>query len=144
MHMCHINSTSSRMIDEVADAVTRARAYGVRVTTEAYPYGSGSTVLGASFFAPELLGRMGVTPSSIMYLATGERIADADRLRELRATDPGGLAVVHFLDEANDEDLAILERSFLLADTAIATDAMPLVKRGGASRLTSGRSPPSW
>jgi cytosine/adenosine deaminase-related metal-dependent hydrolase len=132
MHMCHVNSTSSRMIDEVAGAISAARDHGVRVTTEAYPYGAGSTVMGAAFFAPEQLSRLGVSPSAITYLATGERIADADRLRELRATDPGGLAVVHFLDEDDEADLALLERSFLLEDTAIATDAMPLVAPGGA------------
>lgn len=35
MHMCHINSTSNRMIDQVAQAVTAARAQGVLVSTEA-------------------------------------------------------------------------------------------------------------
>lgn len=133
MHMCHVNSTSNRMIDEIADAITAARSSGVRVTTEAYPYGAGSTVLGASFLAPEALHRMGIVPSALTYLATGEQIADAERLRELRAADPGGLVVVHFLDEDDDADLAVLERSFLLPDTAIATDAMPLVEPGGAT-----------
>ena len=131
MHMCHVNSTSNRMIDEVAAAVDTARGAGVRVSTEAYPYGAGSTVIGASFLAPEALGRMGLTPSSITYLGTGERVADARRLAELRAGDPGGLAVVHMLDEDDPADLAVLERSFLLPDTAIATDAMPLVAPGG-------------
>jgi len=132
MHMCHVNSTSNRMIDEVADAVTAARAQGVQVTTEAYPYGAGSTVIGAAFLAPEVLHRMGITPRSLTYLATRERISDADRLRELRATDPGGLVVVHFLDEQEPAELAILERSFLLAETAIATDAMAPIEPGGA------------
>lgn len=132
MHMCHVNSTANRMIDEVADAVTAARAQGVRVTTEAYPYGAGSTVMGAAFLAPEVLHRMGIAPRSITYLPTGERVADADRLRELRVTDPGGLVVVHFLDEQEPADLAVLERSFQLADTAIATDAMAPIEPGGA------------
>jgi N-acyl-D-aspartate/D-glutamate deacylase len=131
MHMCHVNSTSNRMIDQVADAIDRARGYGVRVTTEAYPYGAGSTVLGASFFDPDMLACQGMQPQSISYVATGERIADAARLRELRATDPGGLAIVHFFDEDDDADLAMLQRSLLLADTAIASDAMPLVEPGG-------------
>jgi len=131
MHMCHVNSTSNRMIEQVADAIDRARGYGVRVTTEAYPYGAGSTVLGASFFDPDMLARMGLQPQSITYLGTGEQIADAARLRELRAADPGGLAIVHFFDEEDDADLAVLQRSLLLADTAIATDAMPLVQPGG-------------
>jgi len=132
MHMCHVNSTSNRMIDEVAGAVDAARGTGVRVSTEAYPYGAGSTVIGASFLAPELLHRMGVRPQNITYLATGERVADAGRLAELRAKDPSGLAVLHVLDEDDPDDLAVLERSFQLADTVIATDAMPLVEPGGA------------
>ncbi len=131
MHLCHVNSTSNRMIDLVADAIERARGDGVRVSTEAYPYGAGSTVIGAAFLAPELLARSGLRPDSITYLPTGERIRDAARLRELREADPGALAVVHFFDEADEGDLAILERSLLMPDTAIATDAMPAVDRRG-------------
>lgn len=126
MHMCHVNSTSNRMIDQVAAAIERARGYGVRITTEAYPYGSGSTVVGAAFLEPEMLARQGMTPQSLTYLPTGERIADAARLRELRATDPGGLVVVDFFDESDDADMELLQRSLLLPDTAIASDAVPL------------------
>ncbi|MCZ2807684.1 amidohydrolase family protein [Modestobacter sp. VKM Ac-2983] len=132
MHMCHVNSTSTRMIDEVAGAIDTARGRGVRVSTEAYPYGAGATVIGAAFLAPELLHRMGIGPRQLTYLPTGERVADDHRLAELRATDPGGGVVVHFLDEDDPADLAVLERSFTLADTAIATDAMPLVGPRGA------------
>jgi len=141
MHMCHVNSTSSRMIDEVAGAVEAARVTGVRVTTEAYPYGAGATVIGASFLAPEVLHRMGIGPQQLTYLPTGERVADAGRLAELRAADPGGDVVVHFLDEDDPADLAVLERSFTLADTAIATDAMPLVASGAKPLVASGAKP---
>lgn len=131
MHLCHVNSTSNRMIEQVADAIDRARGYGLRVTTEAYPYGAGATVIGAAFLAPEMLPRAGLRPDSLTYLPTGERVRDEARLRELRAEDPGGLTVVHLLDEDDDADLAMLKRSLLLADTAIATDAMPLVDSHG-------------
>lgn len=140
MHMCHINSTSNRMIDQVADAVTTARAQGVRVSTEAYPYGAGSTVVGAAFLAPEVLHRMAITPRSLTYLPTGEQIADAHRLQRLRETDPGGLVVVHFLDEQRPADVTVLDRSFQLADTAIATDAMAPIEPGGA--LAGDQWPP--
>jgi len=51
MHYCHINSTSQRHIDRVLSLVGRAQAAGSRVTTEAYPYGSGMTGIGAAFLA---------------------------------------------------------------------------------------------
>ena len=43
MHYCHIDSTSMRHIDRVLDLVGRAQAAGSRISTEAYPYGSGMT-----------------------------------------------------------------------------------------------------
>ncbi|WP_222195440.1 amidohydrolase family protein [Modestobacter italicus] len=141
MHMCHVNSTSTRMIDEVAGAIDTARRRGVRVSTEAYPYGAGATVIGAAFLAPEVLSRLGIGPQQLTYLPTGERVADAARLAELRAADPGGDVVVHFLDEDDPADLAVLERSFTLPDTAIATDAMPLVASGGMPLVASGGMP---
>ena len=101
MHYCHINSTSGRHIDRVLALVGRCQAEGARVTTEAYPYGSGSTAIGAAFLAPERLLERFRGTTSITYLRTGERIADEARLRELRATDPGGLVIADFLDESD-------------------------------------------
>jgi hypothetical protein len=126
MHLCHVNSTSGRMIDEVAEAVTRARRYGVRVTTEAYPYGAGSTVIGAPFFSPDRFARFGVSTRALTYLPTGERIASLERLAELRERDPEGPVIFESLDLRSDADRQVLLRSLLLDDTAIASDAMPL------------------
>lgn len=131
MHMCHINSTSNRMIDDVSGAIERARGHGLHVTTEAYPYGSASTVVGAAFLAPEQLHRLGMVPKNILCLSTGERVADASRLAELREADPGALILFDWLDESNPADLATLQRSLLFADTAIASDAVPLVGQAG-------------
>ncbi|MEV5540205.1 amidohydrolase family protein [Saccharopolyspora shandongensis] len=131
MHMCHLNSTSNRMIDDIAGAVDRARGYGLQVTTEAYPYGSASTVIGAAFLAPDLLHRLGMVPKNILCLATGERVADAARLAELREADPGALILFDWLDESDPADLTTLQRSLLFADTAIASDAVPLAGQAG-------------
>ncbi len=111
MHYCHINSTSGRHIDRVLALVGRCQAEGAHVTTEAYPYGSGSTAIGAAFLAPERLRERFRGPTSITYLRTGERVADDARLRELRATDPGGLVIIDFFDESEPADAALLRRS---------------------------------
>jgi len=125
MHYCHINSTSGRHIDRVLGLVAQCQSEGGQVTTEAYPYGSGSTAIGAAFLAPERLRERSQTPNAITYLATGERIADEARLRELRATDPGGLVIAEFLDEADPSDRALLRRSLTFPDAVVASDAMP-------------------
>ena len=126
MHYCHVNSTSHRHIDRVLGLVARAQAAGSRVTTEAYPYGSGMTGIGAAFLAPERLGERGLSPSSLTYAPTGERVANAGRLRELRATDPGGLVIIDLLSEADPADRALLMRSLTFPGAVVASDAMPV------------------
>jgi dihydroorotase-like cyclic amidohydrolase len=126
MHYCHINSTSQRHIDRVLALVARAQAAGSRVTTEAYPYGSGMTGIGAAFLAPERLGERGLSPSSLTYAPTGERVASEARLRELRQADPGGLVIIEQLDESSAADRALLMRSLTFPGSVVASDAMPL------------------
>ena len=125
MHYCHINSTSGRHIDRVLDLVARCQAEGSHVTTEAYPYGSGSTAIGAAFLAPERLRERLAGPEAITYLPTGEHIADDARLRELREADPGGLVIAEFLDETDRHDTELLRHSLNFVDTVVASDAMP-------------------
>jgi hypothetical protein len=127
MHYCHVNSTSAKHIDRVLALIDRCRAEGGHITTEAYPYGSGATAIGAAFLAPERLSERQMEPRSLLYLPTGERVADEARLRELRKTDPGGAVIVEFFDESNETDMAILRRALTYPDAVVASDAMPVI-----------------
>ncbi len=127
MHYCHVNSTSGRHIDRVLDLVQRCQRAGGRVTTEAYPYGSGGTAIGAAFLAPERLPERGLTPAAITYLPTGERVADEARLRELRAIDPAGFVLIDLMNEDDPAEFALLRRSLTFEGTVVASDSLPLV-----------------
>ena len=132
MHYCHVNSTSQRHIDRVLGLVGRAQEAGARISTEAYPYGSGMTAIGAAFLAPERLGERGLVPSSLTYAPTGERVASETRLRELRRTNPGGLAIIELLNENDEADRRLLMRSLTFPGAVIASDAMPLTTMLGS------------
>ncbi|HVU72034.1 MAG TPA: amidohydrolase family protein [Mycobacteriales bacterium] len=142
MHHCHVNSTSRRHIDRVLATLARAQAEGSRVTVEAYPYGAGSTGIGAVFLAPERLSAWDMTPSSIVVVATGERIADERRLRELRAEDPSQLVIAEFLDERDPADLLLLESALGFSDVIVASDAMPILMPDGGSESLDWPLPP--
>jgi cytosine/adenosine deaminase-related metal-dependent hydrolase len=132
MHYCHLNSTSLRHVDRVLDVVGRAQAAGSRVTTEAYPYGSGMTGIGAAFLAPDRLPERGLTPSDLTYAPTGELVGTEKRLRQLRAEDPGGLVIIRHLDEDDPADQKIMLRPLVFPDAVVASDAMPLTWSGPA------------
>ena len=126
MHYCHVNSTTLRHADRVLGLVDRAQRAGSRVTTEAYPYGAGMTGIGAAFLAPERLAERGMVPSDLTYAPTGERVAGAARLRELRAADPAGLAIIRHLNDDDPGDRELLLRYLLFPGAVVASDAMPL------------------
>jgi cytosine/adenosine deaminase-related metal-dependent hydrolase len=126
MHHCHVNSTSRRHVDRVLALLQRTRAEGSRVTLEAYPYGAGSTGIGAYFLNPDRLPAWDLQPSNIVIVATGERVADAERLHEIRRSDPGAECIVEFLDEHDPDDRARLHRALAFPDSIVASDAMPI------------------
>jgi len=143
MHYCHVNSTTVRHADRVLALVERAQRAGARVTTEAYPYGAGMTGIGAAFLAPERLADRGLTPTAIIYAPTGEEVSGAARLDELRAADPGGLAIIRQLDDDDPADQAVLRRYLTFPGSVIASDAMPLTWIGPAPEPTAWPLPPA-
>ncbi|HLI45426.1 MAG TPA: amidohydrolase family protein [Acidimicrobiales bacterium] len=127
VHYCHVNSSATRHVDRVLDLVDRCRREGGRVTTEAYPYGYASTVIGAAFLSAEGLRARKLAPSSLTYLPTSERVADEVRLDQLRREDPAGLVILDFLDEADPTERSVLLGTLARPDVIVASDAMPLV-----------------
>ncbi|MEB8341965.1 amidohydrolase family protein [Streptomyces endophyticus] len=142
MHHCHVNSTSGRHVDRVLHTLEESRQAGSRVTVEAYPYGAGSTAVGAAFIDPERLRLKGLGPSSVIMVETGERIADAARLEQLRAQDPGAPCLLEFLDEDDPRDLALLRQALAFPDAVVASDAMPVFWPDGSHDSTRWPLPP--
>ncbi|HYH73292.1 MAG TPA: amidohydrolase family protein [Nocardioides sp.] len=142
MHHCHVNSTSRRHIDRVLGVIDDARRHGSSVTVETYPYGAGSTAIGAYFLAPERLPAWGLRPSDISLVTTGEQIADLRRLEEVRRTDPGAVCVVKFLDEDDPSDAAMLTRALAFPDAIVASDAMHVTWPDGSTDSREWPLPP--
>lgn len=131
MHICHLNSSSVRDIDDCADLVQEAIDKGLPVTTEAYPYGAGSTPVGAELFAgADWTERFGVPDASYME-SQGKAMTQA-KIDQLRETNPGEIVVIHFLKpDDHDEDRRMMARSVLFPGAAIASDAMPWMNAKG-------------
>ena len=135
MHICHFNSTSLQDVERSAELVRNAQAQGLKVTVEAYPYGTGSTVVGAVFFSdPAFPERTGTGYGSIEALASGNRFADRGEILSAQDEDPGALVLWHFLDTAaNARHRDLLDISVLFPGGAIASDAVPWLLPDGST-----------
>lgn len=134
MHICHLNSTSLRDIRRCVEAVRSAQDAGLKITVEAYPYGAGSTAIGAAMFLdPQFRTRTGSDWSDVVVNATGEAVATEARMRELQAENPGEVVVWHYIHPEVDPDhQAMLDLSNLYTGGAVASDAMPWVMPDGS------------
>ncbi len=142
MHHCHVNSTSGFHIDRVLGTLDHARRAGSRVTVEAYPYGAGSTAIGAAFISPERLRMRGLSPSSVILLETGERMADEKRLLEVRRTNPGAPCLLEHYDESKPEGRDMMRRTLAFPDAIVGSDAMPIFWPDGRYESTEWPLPP--
>ena len=127
MHICHFNSSSKTDIERCAALVAKAQAQGLPITVEAYPYGTGSTVLAAAFFSdPKFEERNGTGYDSVQRVTDGHRFRDREELLAAQATEPSTLVLWHILDiENNAHHRDLLDMSVLYPGGAIASDAMP-------------------
>ena len=134
MHICHLNSTSLQDVERAAELIARAQAQGLKVTAEAYPYGTGSTVVSAGFFKdPALPERTGTDFGNIEMVSTHRRLRDAADLSAEAERNPAALVLWHFLDaDANPRHQELLDVSVMFPGGAIASDAMPWSQPDGS------------
>lgn len=97
LHVVHIQSTGKRVTPQLLEMVAGARANGLDVSMECYPYTAGMTDIRAAFFNDGWRERFGLDYSDMQWGATGERLTEAT-FREHRKT--GGLVIVHTNPEA--------------------------------------------
>src|SRR5271170_1371120 len=74
LHIVHINSTCARDAMECLALVEGARARGLDVTTEAYPYIAGMSSINTALFNPGWQEKLGIGYADIMLPETGERL----------------------------------------------------------------------
>ena len=82
LHIVHINSTCLRDSLECLSMVAGARARGLDVTTEAYPYIAGMTSINSAVFNPGWQNNGGITYNDLVLPDTGEHLTK-ERFEEL-------------------------------------------------------------
>jgi N-acyl-D-aspartate/D-glutamate deacylase len=77
LHIVHINSTCLKDALECLSIIEGARAHGIDVTTEAYPYIAGMTAVNSALFNPGWQEKLGISYDSLVIPNTGEHLTKA-------------------------------------------------------------------
>ncbi|HEX4004880.1 MAG TPA: amidohydrolase family protein [Acidobacteriaceae bacterium] len=76
VHIVHINSMSNKLTPLTLEMIHGARARGLDVTTEAYPYIAGATQIESSVFNPGWQKELDISYGDLQWVATGERLTE--------------------------------------------------------------------
>lgn len=99
LHIVHMNSSALQQAPECLKLVEGARARGLDVTTEAYPYIAGMTAINSASFNPGWRERSGVDYQDVQLVETGERLT-RESFEVLHAmTDPKLVLIYQNTDE---------------------------------------------
>jgi Amidohydrolase family len=118
LHIVHINSTCLLDSLECLSLVEGARARGLDVTTEAYPYIAGMTHINSALFNPGWRERLGIDYSNLVLPNTGEHLTKA-RFEELHNSSQAQLVLMF----ANTQEMvdAVIPNPLVM----IASDGIP-------------------
>jgi dihydroorotase len=96
IHIVHLASDGVRFTPQMLQMIGEARARGLDVTTEMYPYTSGMAEIESSFYDEGWKERKGVDYKDLQWAATGERLT-AESFAHYRKQ--GGLVIKHYIPE---------------------------------------------
>ena len=93
LHIVHINSTCLHDTPECLSLIEGARARGLDVTTEAYPYIAGMTQINSALFNPGWREKLGIQYGNLVLPNTGEHLTK-QRFEELhKSSEPQDILV---------------------------------------------------
>ncbi len=124
-HFVHLGSSTLVYAPLAVEMIEAARARGLDVTGEVYPYTAASTGIETALFEGDWRSRLGIDYGALEWPPTGERLT---ALTFARYRAQGGAVIIHMIPDETVEFL--LERPGVM----VASDAMPLVDGRGHPR----------
>ena len=124
LHVVHIQSSGGRSTPKLLQMIQEARAHGLDVTTECYPYTAGMTDIRSAIYGEGWQQQMGIDYANLQWPATGERLT-AESFARYRKI--GGLVIAF----TNPEE--VVQAAVADAITMIASDGFLQHPRGSGT-----------
>lgn len=118
VHIVHLNSSSGRAFELGLSIVRGAKARGIDISYEAYPYIAGMTQLESAIFNPGFREHLDMDYKDIMLIETGERLNE-ETFKKYRKQ---GATVITFTMREQDIDMAMAAPDVIVASDGWMTN----------------------
>lgn len=119
VHICHLNASAMSGVDQWLDDIDAARSRGVDVSTEMFPWTSGSAAISSDVFSRNWRQIFAIDYTDVQWAETGEWLTE-ETFNAYRAARPDGQTMHHYIRE--DWNRRAIRRPHVM----VASDAMPL------------------
>jgi N-acyl-D-aspartate/D-glutamate deacylase len=123
LHVVHVTSLGFSQTPEMLQMISEARANGLDVTVECYPYTATQTTIESAVYDEGWQESFGITYSDLQWAATGERLTEESFTRYRKS---GGMVIAHSIPE----------------DVVKSTIADPIVIIASDGMLSEGKGHP--
>lgn len=119
VHICHLNASAMSGVDHWLDKIDSARTRGVDITTEMFPWTSGSAAISSDVFSRNWRKIFAIDYGDVQWAETGEWLTK-ETFNAYRVNRPSGQTMHHYIREDWNR------RAILRPHVMVASDAMPL------------------
>ena len=120
VHICHLNASAMSGVDRWLDEIDAARARGVDVTTEMFPWTAGSASISSDVFSRDWREIFAIDYTDVQWAETGEWLTE-ESFQAYREGRPEGQTMHHYIRE--EWNRLAIQRPHVM----VASDAMPLL-----------------
>jgi hypothetical protein len=120
VHICHLNASAMSGVDRWLNEIDAARARGVDVTTEMFPWTAGSASISSDVFSRNWREIFAIDYTDVQWAETGEWLTE-ESFQAYREARPEGQTMHHYIRE--EWNRLAIQRPHVM----VASDAMPLL-----------------
>jgi N-acyl-D-aspartate/D-glutamate deacylase len=120
VHICHLNASAMSGVDFWLDEIDAARARGIDITTEMFPWTSGSAAISSDVFSRNWREIFAIDYNDVQWAETGEWLTE-ETFQAYRESRPDGQTMHHYIRQ--DWNRRAIRRSHVM----VASDAMPIL-----------------
>ncbi len=98
LHVCHVSTSGLAATPRLLEMIGEAKAQGLDVTTELYPYTAAMSGINSTWFAPGWQETLGISYDKLQWPATGEFLTETT-FRKYQRERPGDEVIIHAIPQ---------------------------------------------
>lgn len=138
LHVCHVSTSGLAETRQLLQMIGAAKAQGVDVTTEFYPYTAAMSGINSTWFDPGWQESLGIGYDKLQWPATGEFLTEKT-FRKYQRENPGDEVIIHAIPQDAFEAAVKNPDTMVVSDGLVFPNLVAHPRSSGTSARVLGR-----